>query len=295
MWLVASLGSAFFAGITAILAKLGIRETDSDVATLIRTAVVLIFAWLVAALGGALSTLGTLTAYDLGFLALSGCATGASWLCYFKALSLGDINKVVPVDKCSTPLAILLATLMLQETDALFIKLVCSVGILVGALLMIERVPTGEKGASASHVTHASWFIYASLSAVFAALTSILAKLGMGHIDSNLAVAIRTGFVLIMAAIIVLMQHKAHLLGHTNRRELGFIVASGIATGASWLCYYYAIASGVVSVVVPVDKLSIVVSMVFSAIVFHETYSKKSLGGLALIVVSTVVLACAHA
>ena len=285
MWILAACASALFAGITSILAKCGIRHTDSDVATAVRTVVVLLFAWLMAALVGSISTIGSISAHSMLFLALSGMATGASWICYYKALSLGDVNKVVPIDKCSAVLTILLAIVLFGETDALAVKLIGSAGILIGTFLMIERKKQDHA------VEGNSWIWYAVGSAVFAALTSILAKVGIEGVESNLATAIRTCYVLVMAWIVVAMKGKLGEVRHIEKGELGFICASGLATGASWLCYYYAIQTGIVSIVVPIDKLSIVVAMAFSAAVFHETYTKRSLTGLALIVASTIAMA----
>lgn len=285
MWILAAVGSAVFAGITSILAKCGIRHTDSDVATAVRTIVVLAFAWLMAAITGSVGSISSISAHSMLFLALSGMATGASWICYFKALSMGDVNKVVPIDKCSSVLTILLAIVLFGETDALAVKLIGSAGILAGTFLMIERREQDHA------VEGRSWIWYAAGSAVFAALTSILAKVGIEGVESNLATAIRTCYVLAMAWIVVAMRGKLGEVRNIDSHELGFICASGIATGASWLCYYYAIQTGVVSIVVPIDKLSIVVAMAFSAAVFHETYTKRSLTGLALIVASTLAMA----
>ena len=285
MWILAACASALFAGITSILAKCGIRHTDSDVATAVRTVVVLLFAWLMAALVGSISTIGSISAHSMLFLALSGMATGASWICYFKALSMGDVNKVVPIDKCSAVLTILLAIVLFGETDALAVKLIGSAGILIGTFLMIERKKQDHA------VEGNSWIWYAVGSAVFAALTSILAKVGIEGVESNLATAIRTCYVLVMAWIVVALKGKLGEVRHIEKGELGFICASGLATGASWLCYYYAIQTGIVSIVVPIDKLSILVAMAFSAAVFHETYTKRSLTGLALIVASTIAMA----
>lgn len=285
MWMLAAVGSALFAGITSILAKCGIRHTDSDVATAVRTIVVLAFAWLMAALVGSVGQLGQISAHSMLFLALSGLATGASWICYFKALSMGDVNKVVPIDKCSAVLTVLLAIVLFGETDALWVKLAGSAGILVGTFLMIERREQDHE------VQGRAWMWYAVGSAVFAALTSILAKVGIEGVEFNLATAVRTCFVLVMAWAVVAMRGKLAEARHIDGRELAFICLSGIATGASWLCYYYAIQNGVVSVVVPIDKLSILVAMAFSAVVFHERYTRRSLTGLALIVASTLAMA----
>ncbi len=285
MWLLAAAGSAVFAGITSILAKCGIRRTDPDVATAIRTIVVLAFAWLMAAVVGSAGQVGSIGANSLLFLGLSGLSTGASWICYFRALSEGDVNKVVPIDKCSTVLTVLLAIVLFGETQGLAVKLLGCVGILVGTFMMLERREQDHD------VKGESWRWYAVASAVFAALTSILAKVGIEDVESNLATAVRTCFVLVMAWVVVVMRGKTGQVRGIDSRELLFICLSGVATGASWLCYYYAIQNGVVSVVVPVDKLSIVVAMAFSATVFGERYTRRSLSGLALIVASTLAMA----
>ena len=285
MWLLAAAGSAVFAGVTSILAKCGIRRTDPDVATAIRTIVVLAFAWLMAAVVGSAGQVGSIGATSLLFLGLSGLSTGASWICYFRALSEGDVNKVVPIDKCSTVLTVILAIVLFGETQGLAVKLVGCVGILVGTFMMLERREQDHD------VRGESWRWYAVASAVFAALTSILAKVGIEGVESNLATAVRTCFVLVMAWVVVVMRGKTGQVRGIDSRELLFICLSGVATGASWLCYYYAIQNGVVSVVVPVDKLSIVVAMAFSATVFGERYTRRSLSGLALIVASTLAMA----
>lgn len=285
MWIFLAVLSAVFAGVTSILAKCGIRDTDSDVVTALRTGVVLIFAWIMVFLVGAQSGLRDISPRSFLFLILSGLATGASWLCYFRALALGDVNKVVPIDKSSTILTVLFAILILGETDHLAVRLAGIVCIGIGTLLMIE------KKQSTGSAQGSSYLVYAVLSAVFAALTSILAKLGIDGVESNLATAIRTCVVLVMAWAIVLGRGKQRLVPQVKARELGFIVLSGIATGASWLCYYSAIAMGVVSIVVPIDKLSILVSIGFSALVFHERLTKKAALGLALIVAGTLAMA----
>jgi transporter family protein len=291
MWIVAAIGSAFFAGVTSILAKLGINKTDSDVATAIRTIVVLVFSWLMAAITGQIGAIVGVTAESWAFLALSGIATGASWICYFKALSMGDVNKVVPIDKTSSVLTILLAIVLFGEDSNLPVKLIGSAAILVGTLLMVQHKAGAEDDATTAK-GH-TYLAYAVASAVFAALTSILAKVGIAGVPSNLATAIRTCFVLVMAWLVVGMRGKLDQVSPRvlDAKELGFICLSGIATGASWLCYYFAIQNGQVSVVVPIDKLSILVSMAFAAVVFHERYTKRSLLGLAIITVATVAMA----
>lgn len=284
MWILFAFGSALFAGLTAVLAKCGIKKTDSDAATAIRTIVVLIFSWIMVATVGSLPTIGSLSAKTWIFLILSGIATGASWLCYFRALQVGDVNKVVPIDKSSTILTILLALIFLGEPVS-WLKGLAVLLIGAGTFLMIEK-----KAADKDKQEKKSWLLYAVLSAVFASLTSILGKIGIDGVESNLGTAIRTGVVLVMAWLIVFIKGKQHTLRQIPGKELGFICLSGLATGASWLCYYKALQDGLASVVVPIDKLSILVSIGFSAIVFGERLSKKALLGLALIVGGTLLM-----
>ena len=285
MWILLAFLSAFFAGITAILAKIGIRKTDSTVATAIRTVIVLAFSWIVAWIAGSAKDILTLDGKSLLFLVLSGLATGASWLCYFRALSCGDVNKVVPVDKSSTVLSVLLAIVIFGETGNLAWKLCGTLLIAVGTFLMIERKKT--EAASGQK----AWFPWAAGSAVFAALQSVLAKIGTENVESNLATAVRTAVVLVMAWGMVLITRKGGELRHIPRRELLFICLSGISTGASWLCYYRALSQGQASVVVPIDKLSIVVTVVFAYFVFGEKLKKRSAAGLFLIVAGTLAMA----
>ena len=285
MWLIMAALSALFAGLTAILAKCGIKKTDSDVATALRTVVVIIFAWIMVFIVGSAGTITEISAKSILFLILSGLATGASWICYFKALSVGDVNKVVPVDKSSTVLTVLLAIILFSETEHLAVKLIGTALLAAGVFLMIEKKKTEAKD------TKRTWLPYAIGSAVFAGLTSILGKIGITDVESNLGTAIRTGVVLVMAWLIVFVKGKGAELKNTDSKELVFIVLSGIATGASWLCYYYSIHNGVVSVVVPIDKLSIIVSVAFSYFVFKEKLSRKALAGLILIVVGTLAMA----
>lgn len=286
LWLVMAVLSAFFAGLTAILAKCGIKHTDSDVATAVRTVVVLVFSWIMVLVVGSLDTITAISPRSLLFLVLSGLATGASWLCYFKALSIGDVNKVVPIDKSSTILSVLFAIVCFSETSHLAVKLTGTVLLAIGIFLMIEK-----KQTTAVQQTGNRWMPYAIGSAVFAALTSILAKVGISGVESNLGTAIRTCVVLVMAWLIVFLKGKQHEVRQIDRHELGFILLSGLATGASWLCYYYAIQNGVVSVVIPIDKLSLVVTVAFSYIFFHEKLSKKAFSGLCLMVIGTLIMA----
>ncbi len=284
LWITMAILSAFFAGLTSIFAKCGIRKTDSDVATALRTVVVLLFSWLMVFVVGSQGEIGKISVKSLVFLILSGLATGASWLCYYRALSIGDVNKVVPIDKSSTILTVLLAIVIFGETDHLTVKLVCTVVLAVGIFLMIEKKETDQKGRG-------GYMIFAVLSAVFAALTSILAKVGINGVESNLGTAIRTGVVLLMAWVVVFVKGKQTSLGQLDKKEAVFIVLSGLSTGASWLCYYYAIGKGEVSVVVPIDKLSILVSILFSYLVFGEKLRKRAFLGLVLMTAATVSMA----
>lgn len=287
MWIMFAFGSAAFAGLTSILAKCGIKKTDSTAATAIRTIAVLAFSWLMVFIVGSQSEITSISLKSWVFLILSGIATGASWLCYFKALSLGDINKVVPIDKSSTVLTIILALIFFDE-EITPIKLAAIVLIAVGTFLMIQKRETkassGEKGKSAG------WLIYALLSAVFASLTSILGKIGIDNVESNLGTAIRTAVVLLMAWMMVFITNKQSSVKQVDKKELCFILVSGVATGASWLCYYKALQDGPASVVVPIDKLSILVTVAFSYIVFKEKLSVKSLVGLIMIVAGTLMM-----
>lgn len=288
MWLLYAVGSSVFAGITSILAKCGIKKTDSNVATAIRTVVVLLFSWLMVLITGTASGISQISAKTLLFLVLSGLATGASWMCYFRALQIGDVNKVVPIDKFSTVLTILLALIFLHEGLSL-LKGISVVLIGIGTLMMIDKKDTQE----AKNTQNGSWLIYAVLSAVFASLTSILGKIGISGVDSNLGTAIRTTVVLVMAWLMVFLKGKQHEVSGIEKRELGFIVLSGFATGGSWLCYYRALQEGPASVVVPIDKLSILVTLAFSGIVFHEKLSRKSAAGVVLLTAGTLLLVVA--
>lgn len=285
MWLAAAVCSAVFAALTSILAKCGIKKTDSDVATAIRCAVVLCFSWIMVAIVGSAGTMKAISLRSFLFLMLSGLSTGASWICYFKALSMGDVNKVVPIDKSSTVLTVLMAIICFGETEHLWVKLICTAALGVGVLLM------AEKKTSVNEAKDVRYIPYAIGSAVFAALTSILAKVGISGVESNLGTAIRTVFVLLMAWVIVFARKKAPLCRSIDKKELLFVLLSGVATGASWLSYYYAIQNGPVSVVVPIDKMSLLVTVLFSYIVFHEKLSKKAFVGLLLTTGATLGMA----
>lgn len=284
MYVLYAFGSALFAGLTAVLAKCGIRKTDSTVATAIRTIIVLLFSWVMVFLVGSQAQISQLGGRTLLFLILSGLATVASWLCYFKALQIGDINKVVPVDKSSTVLTILLAVLFLHESLTLT-KGAGIVLIAVGTYLMIEK-----KQSAGAQKSGSAWLLYAAGSAVFASLTSILGKIGISGVESNLGTAIRTGVVLVMSWMMVFVTGKREKLKEIPKNELGFICLSGLATGGSWLCYYKALQEGPASVVAPIDKLSILVTILFSYLVFHEKLTKKAGLGLAILVGGTLLM-----
>lgn len=316
MWLIYAVGSAFFAGVTSILAKCGIRKTDSNVATAVRTIVVLLFSWIMVWIVGSGDQITSISGRTLLFLILSGAATGASWLCYFHALQIGDINKVVPVDKSSTVLTILLALIFLGEGISLQ-KAAATAVIAVGIFLMIERKdPSGrddsERDVGCGEVhpqtgggndsaevpckkrinwKKSSWLFYAAGSAFFASLTTILGKVGISGVESNLGTAIRTCVVLVMAWVMVFVTGKQREVRRIDKKELRFICLSGIATGASWICYYRALQEGPASVVTPIDKLSVIVTVVFSYFVFGEKLNKKAMAGLVLLTVGTVTMA----
>ncbi|APQ98041.1 EamA family transporter [Clostridium botulinum] len=284
MWVLFAFASAFFAGITAILAKIGIRNTDSNLATAIRTIIILIFSWLMVFIIGSQNFIYQISGQSLLFLILSGLATGASWLCYFKALQVGDVNKLTPIDKSSIVLTMILAFIFLDEKIT-WIKFIgmCAIGI--GTYMMITKKEVEIKEASDNR-----WLFYAALSAVFASLTSILGKVGISGIESNLGTAIRTIVVLIMAWVVVFVSKKQGEIKNIDKKSWLFICLSGITTGSSWLCYYRALQIGPASVVVPIDKLSIVVSIAFSYFILKEKLTKKSFSGLAIIVIGTLLL-----
>ena len=285
MWLLFAVGSAFFAGVTSILAKCGIRKTDSTVATAVRTVAVLLFSWIMVLAAGSLDQIGSIGADTLLFLVLSGAATGASWLCYFRALQLGDINKVVPIDKSSTVLTILLALIFLGEGISLP-KTLAVFGIAAGIFLMIEKKDVADSERQAGK----GWFFYAAGSAFFASLTAILGKVGISGVESNLGTAIRTYVVLVMAWLMVAVRKKGKEARAIPKRELLFICLSGAATGASWLCYYRALQDGPASIVAPVDKLSVLVTVAFSRLVFGEKLGRRAAAGLLLLTLGTVAM-----
>lgn len=281
LWILFAFGSAFFAGITAVLAKIGIEHINSTLATAVRTVVVLAFSWLMVFVVGSQNTIGQITGNTLLFLILSGLSTGASWLCYFKALQLGDVNKVAPIDKSSTVLTILLAFLFLGEPISLP-QILGVLGIGIGTLLMISKKEVDQEKPQSK-----SWLLFALLSAIFASLTSIFGKMGVENVESNLGTAIRTIVVLAMAWAMVFVTGEQKDLGKIDRKSAFFLLLSGITTGLSWLCYYRALQDGLASVVVPIDKLSILVTIVFSGLVLKEKLSRKAGMGLVLILAGT--------
>ena len=286
MWLFYAIGSAFFAGVASILAKCGIRKTDSTVATAVRTVVVLIFSWIMVLVSGSFDQITSISGYTFLFLVLSGAATGASWLCYFKALQTGDVNKVVPIDKSSTVLTIILALIFLHEGISLP-KAVAVIVIAVGIMLMIERKDVEETKKTG----RGGWLFYAVGSAFFASLTAILGKIGISGVESNLGTAIRTCVVLFMAWGMVFVTGKQREVTQIGKKEMGFICLSGVATGASWLCYYRALQEGPASIVAPVDKLSVLVTVMFSYFMFGEKLGKKEALGLVLLTAGTAAMA----
>ena len=284
MWILFAVGSAFFAGATSVLAKAGIKSVSSDFATAFRTGVVLIFSWLMVFVVGCQNAVSTITPRALVFLALSGAATGLSWLCYFKALSIGNLSKVVAVDKSSTFLTILLALIFFREPFHWLTGLGIAV-MIVGTALMLEKgdAKKGERG----------WLFYAAGSAAFAALQSILGKVGVQDMDSTLATALRTVVVLVFAWAIVLGKKEGGDWKKMTRRDAVLLVLSGITTGASWLCYYRALQTGRASVVVPIDKCSMLFAVALSAIFLKEKQTRRSLLALALVVAGTFMIALA--
>lgn len=284
MWIIMSVLSAFFGGITSILAKCGIKKTDSDVATGIRTIIVLLSSFIIVLITGSINLIKFVSLNDYIFLILSGITTGSSWIFYFKALSIGEVNKVVAIDKLSVVLSIIFSIVLFNEINNILIKLFGIIFILIGTIFTIEMK------SSSNNFKKQTGIIYAFLSSIFASLTSILARFGINNINSNLGTFIRTIIVLVISWIIIFYRGKQKEINKVNRKEFLFICLSGIATGCSWLCYYYAIKYGVVSVVIPIDKLSILVSILFSFVVFKERLTKKSLLGLSLIIFGTFVM-----
>ena len=289
MWIIYAFASALFAGITSILAKIGIKNTDSYVATALRTIVILLFAWIMVFVVGSQNSIGDISTRSLIFLILSGLTTGGSWICYFKALQLGDVNKVVPIDKSSTILTMVLAFLLLGEEISIFM-IIGMITIGYGTYLMIQKKEENNDTTNDKPINSKSWIVYALLSAIFASLTSILGKIGIENVESNLGTAIRTIIVLIMAWTIVFAMKKQHDIKHIDKKSWIYICLSGFTTGLSWLFYYRALQEGKASIVVPIDKLSILVTVSFAYIFLKEKLTKKSFIGLILVVFGTLVL-----
>lgn len=284
MWILFAFGSAIFAGLTAILSKAGLRNMNSNLATALRTIIVLAFSWLMVFLTDAFQPIAEIDKRTLLYLVLSGLATGGSWLCYFRALQLGDVNKVTPIDKSSTVLTILLAFLFLGETITA-VKALGMLLIALGTYRMIQR----QHGIQKEH-TNQSWMLYALGSAVFASLTAILGKVGIEGVNSTLGTAIRTVVVLIMAWIVAIATGAHRSIGHIDGQNWLFLLLSGLATGASWLCYFRALKDGPASAVVPIDKLSILIAIAFSRIFFKEKLNRRSGVGLGMIVAGTLLM-----
>lgn len=284
MWIIFAFLSAVFAALTSIFAKVGIKDVDSNLATAVRTTVVLVMAWMMTFIVGSYTDISSVSSETLIFLILSGLSTGASWLCYFRAIQIGNVNKVAPIDKSSTLLTMILAFIFLGESFT-FMSGIGMAVMFVGTMLMIEKKDV--KGAGSFQK---SWLFYAVLSAVFAALTSILGKVGIEDIESNLGTTIRTVVVLIMAWAIVFMQGTQRQVSKIGTRDGSFLILSGLATGVSWLCFYHALQNGPASLVVPIDKLSILFTVLFATAFLHEKMSKKSWTGLLFLVVGTLML-----
>ena len=289
MWILFAFGAALFAGATAILAKIGIKDVDSNLATAIRTIIILIFSWMMVFIVGSFNEISDISSRTLIFLILSGLATGASWLCYFKALQLGDVNKVAPIDKSSTVLTMILAFIILGEGISVT-KVIGMIGIAIGTYMMIMKKKDNKIEEENIININNKWIFYALLSAVFASLTSILGKIGIEGIESNLGTAIRTIVVLIMAWVVVFITKKQGDIKNIDKKSWIFICLSGITTGLSWLCYYRALQDGEASIVVPIDKLSILVTVIFSYIFLKEKLNKKSFIGLIIMVAGTLIL-----
>ena len=289
MWILFAFGAALFAGATAILAKIGIKDVDSNLATAIRTIIILIFSWMMVFIVGSFNEISDISSRTLIFLILSGLATGASWLCYFKALQLGDVNKVAPIDKSSTVLTMILAFIILGEGISVT-KVIGMIGIAIGTYMMIMKKKDNKIEEGNIININNKWIFYALLSAVFASLTSILGKIGIEGIESNLGTAIRTIVVLIMAWVVVFITKKQGDIKNIDKKSWIFICLSGITTGLSWLCYYRALQDGEASIVVPIDKLSILVTVIFSYIFLKEKLNKKSFIGLIIMVAGTLIL-----
>lgn len=280
MWIINAFLSAIFAGMTSILSKMGLEDISSHYVTALRTSVVLVFTWVMYYVTG--SSMQGINSYNFMFIVLSGFATGASWLCYYRALSLADVSQVVPIDKLSTFLTMIFAFVIFHE-EVTWVKVVCIFMMFIGTYLMQKR-PQKELNHDKR------WLIYAFLSAIFASLTAILAKIGIENVDSQTVTALRTIVVVIMAWIVVFVTKSYSPIALLNKKQLKAIFFSALATGLSWLCYFAALKEGPASIVVPIDKLSIVISILFAYFVLNEKQSIKTILGLICIVISTLLL-----
>lgn len=288
MSIILALLAALFASFTAILAKIGIEKVDSNLATAVRTVVVVIMAYLMVAITGQTDSIFNISMKSYIFLILSGLTTGMSWLCFFKAIQIGDVSKVVPIDKASVVLTILLSFIILGEPATAF---VVSGGIIIsiGTFVLIGKEKKNDRKKKKGFNTK-SYIFLAVLSAVFAALTNILAKIGIEDVDSNVATFIRTVVIILFAWGIVFFQGTFKELKNISKKSYLFLLLSGAATGLSWLCYFAALALGKVSIVNPIDKFSVVLTMVLSFIILKEKPTKNTIAGAILITIGTALL-----
>ena len=299
-WLIFAAGAAIFAAMTTILAKIGLKNVDSHLATAIRTMVVLVFAWLMVFIVGSQREIWQTDSRTWVFLILSGLAAGGSWLCFFRALQLGNVNRVVPIDKSSTIMTMILAFIFLSEPMGAVT--VVGMGLMaVGTWLMIEfkksaamqaqpvAQSSGQDIVQSNTHNRKSWIFFALLAAVFASLTAILGRVGIVNIEANLGTAIRTMAVVPMSWLMVFITKGQSKIKSIDRNSWVFLILSGVATGASWLLFYRALQLGSASLVVPVDKLSIVLTMGFARVFLGERFSKRSLAGLVLLTVGTLL------
>lgn len=285
MSIVLAILAAVFAALTSILAKIGIKNVDSNLATAIRTIVVVIMALIVVLITGQFHAVFDVEGQALIFIVLSGITTGLSWLFFFKALQIGDVSKVVSIDKSSIVMTIILSFIILQEPTT---PLVIAGGVIIaiGTFLLIGKNNSGKKEKFSQ-----SYIFLAILGAVFAALTSILAKIGINNeVDSNVATFIRTIVIIIFAWAIVFFQGTVKQMKDITKKSYLFLGLSGMATGFSWLCYFAAIAIGKVSVVAPIDKFSVVITIILSFFILKEKPTRNTMFGAIVITVGTVLL-----
>ena len=284
MSIILALLAAVFAAFTSILAKIGIQKVNSNLATAIRTIVVLLMAFIIVVVTDQLDAIFDVTSKALIFFILSGITTGLSWLCFFKALQIGDVSKVVPIDKSSVVITIILSFIILREPVTLFV-VIGGVLITIGTFVLIGRAKKKEKVSISQ-----SYILLAILAAIFAALTSILAKIGIENVDPNVATFIRTIVIILFAWGIVIFQGTQKEIKNISRKSMLFLILSGAATGLSWLCYFAAIAIGKVSVVAPIDKFSVVITMLLSFMILKEKPTKNTVLGGIIITIGTVFL-----